>query len=65
MIYSDNIWDVILPIDELHDFSEGLKHTTKQIYFPSDQNTSKHLSWLRFLGSQCLVVTFLVLALWG
>jgi hypothetical protein len=25
-----NIWDVILPIDELHHFSEGLVETTNQ-----------------------------------
>ena len=26
-----NVWDVILPIDELHHFSRWLKRTTKQL----------------------------------
>jgi len=37
-----DIWDVILPIDELHDFSEGLVETTNQFVNPMMDLTGFH-----------------------
>jgi len=42
-----SIGNFIIPTDELHDFSEGLRKTTKQLFFEEVGSTMKSLRGIR------------------